>query len=407
MQFRTPGIVSLLPFLLQAADMQPSSLLATLEVDKGLRAACSYEEAYPRQYIVYKTNMLSPNDLDGDLTKVVWTEVPWTDDFVDISTKTLPRLRTRAKIRWDDEFLYVGAQLDEPQIWGTLTKHDSVIFQDNDFEVFVDPDASTHNYKEFEMNVLNTTWMLLLNKPYNDGGHENSTRVDPKYGWTMQPPLRSATKVVPVNALNDPNVKGRYWSVEIALPLKSLIYETNAELPVVGSFWRLGFSRVEWHLKVDPITGAYVKDPSCQSCPVPGSPNEDNWVWSPQGEIAMHLPERWGILQFADSVVGSTKTKYYSEWPSRSAAMAIYYAQHAYAKNNTGRFTKKLKKLIPFSSQPFPLCQEAALQTSIKLVGTGFEASVISPSGAGIKATVRDDRYLTVEKVPEISAPVV
>ena len=30
----------------------------------------------------------------------------------------------------------------------------------------------------------------------------------------------------------------------------------------------------------------YVKDPAF--------PHEDNWVWSPQGEIAMHLPERWG-----------------------------------------------------------------------------------------------------------------
>ena len=36
----------------------------------------------------------------------------------------------------------------------------------------------------------------------------------------------------------------------------------------------------------------YVKDPSF--------PHEDNWVWSPQGEIAMHLPERWGFLQFSE-----------------------------------------------------------------------------------------------------------
>ena len=36
----------------------------------------------------------------------------------------------------------------------------------------------------------------------------------------------------------------------------------------------------------------YVKDPAF--------PHEDNWVWSPQGEIAMHLPERWGFLQFSE-----------------------------------------------------------------------------------------------------------
>ena len=45
------------------------------------------------------------------------------------------------------------------------------MFDDNDFEVFVDPDGSTHNYKEFEINARNTTWSLMLNKPYIDSGH--------------------------------------------------------------------------------------------------------------------------------------------------------------------------------------------------------------------------------------------
>ena len=36
----------------------------------------------------------------------------------------------------------------------------------------------THFYKEFEMNARNQTWDLLLQRPYNDGGGENSTRVD-------------------------------------------------------------------------------------------------------------------------------------------------------------------------------------------------------------------------------------
>ena len=25
---------------------------------------------------------------------------------------------------------------------------------------------------------------------------------------------------------------------------------------------------------------------------------EDNWVWSPQGEIDMHIPEKWGFVRF-------------------------------------------------------------------------------------------------------------
>ena len=37
---------------------------------------------------------------------------------------------------------------------------------------------------QFEINALGTTWSLLLNKPYDDGGGEDSKRVDPdgKFG---------------------------------------------------------------------------------------------------------------------------------------------------------------------------------------------------------------------------------
>ncbi len=50
------------------------------------------------------------------------------------------------------------------------TARDSVIFHDNDFEVFVDPDGDTHAYYELEVNALGTQWDLMLIKPYRDGG---------------------------------------------------------------------------------------------------------------------------------------------------------------------------------------------------------------------------------------------
>ena len=36
----------------------------------------------------------------------------------------------------------------------------------------------------------------------------------------------------------------------------------------------------------------------------PADIKEDNWVWSPQHEIDMHIPERWGYLEFAGAPVG-------------------------------------------------------------------------------------------------------
>ena len=71
---------------------------------------------------------------------------------------------------WDDDNFYVAAELEEPDVWATLIERDSVIFRDNDFEVFIDPDGDTHAYYELEVNALGTLWDLLLIKPYRDGG---------------------------------------------------------------------------------------------------------------------------------------------------------------------------------------------------------------------------------------------
>ena len=54
------------------------------------------------------------------------------------------------------------------------------------------------------------------------------------------------------------------------------------------------------------------------------------WVWSPQGEVAMHLPERWGMLQFASGPVNATPPQYNIQWTVRAVAAAVYYAQHAW-----------------------------------------------------------------------------
>ena len=93
-------------------------------------------------------------------------------DFVDIegSLKPKPRHRTRMKMLWDDEYFYVGAEMEDPHVWATLTEKNSFVFNDPDFEVFIDPDGDSHLYTEIELNAFNTVWDLLLVRPYRDGG---------------------------------------------------------------------------------------------------------------------------------------------------------------------------------------------------------------------------------------------
>jgi hypothetical protein len=119
-------------------------------------------EPQPESYICYRS--ATPVTPDGVLDEKVWSVVPWTDYFVDIkgSVKPAPRLKTRAKLLWDDQNLYIAAELEEPHVWGNLKQRDTVVFYDNDFEVFIDPDGDTHAYYELEVNALGTAWDLLL-----------------------------------------------------------------------------------------------------------------------------------------------------------------------------------------------------------------------------------------------------
>lgn len=232
----------------------------------------------PKHYVCNRAS--SRIRIDGKLDDAAWKRAPWTDWFVDIKGGSMPkpRFRTRMKMLWDDEYLYVGANLEEPDVWATLTQHDSVIFHDNDFEVFLNPTGDTRNYFEFEINALNTGWDLFLPKPYNKGGKADNS-------WEI-PGLLTAVAIE--GTLNHPGGRDRGWSVELAFPWEAFRERSGKGRPEPGTEWRMNFSRVEWQVRVSE--GKYEKVPGLR---------EDNWVWSPQGVVNMHVPERWGFVRFA------------------------------------------------------------------------------------------------------------
>ena len=95
--------------------------------------------AVPRVYRAVAIN--APITVDGDLDEPQWESGHWTEDFVDIlgTDRPNPPLRTRLKLLWDNDFLFLGAEMEEPHLWATLTNRDAIIYRDDDFEVFLDP----------------------------------------------------------------------------------------------------------------------------------------------------------------------------------------------------------------------------------------------------------------------------
>ena len=251
--------------------------------------------------------------MTGLLESGAWAAAPWTEDFADIegARKPVPAYRTRAKMLWDEQFLYIGAELTEPHVWSTLGKHDEIVFHDTDFEAFIDPNGDGREYYEIEINARGTVFDLFLHRSYREGApaiHEWDAAGMAK-GCFVQ------------GTADDSRDVDRTWTVELAIPWSAFVPPRDARIdalpadqrdfgdrarngasPAAGDTWRINFSRVQWrhnHETLDAAnmrTGAphagdgtpYVKRP------LP----EDNWVWSPQWAIDMHLPQFWGKVTF-------------------------------------------------------------------------------------------------------------
>ena len=275
----------------------------------------------PKTYVCHTA--LSPIKIDGVIDEQ-WQNAPWSDEFVDIegNLKPAPQYPTQVKMLWDAEYFYIAAKLIEPHIWANITQHDAVIFQDNDFEVFIDPDGDTHNYYEFEMNALNTFWDLILTKPYRDG-------VSTINSWEI-PGIKTAVKIY--GTLNNSRDVDSAWTIEIAFPWK-VLKECAPKIPTNGTQWRINFSRVEW--QADVVDGKYVKRTDANGKKLP----ENNWVWSPQGVIAMHKPETWGYVQFSSKTENDVFVNHADE-QIKWALRRVYLRQKLY-ESKFHMFTKK------------------------------------------------------------------
>jgi len=340
----------------------------------------------PRHYVCYKATV--PVKIDGLITDPDWQLAEWTEYFGDIegSLKPEPRLKTRVKMLWDDYYLYVIAQLQEPHVWATLTERESIIFNDPDFEVFIDPDGDTHHYLEYEMNALNTQWDLLLLKPYRDDV-VNNVAID---NWNFNG-IKSAVHIN--GTINYPKDMDKGWTAEIAFPLDALAeLSSTGKSPVSGEQYRIDFSRVEW--TIDIVNGKYCKRThkvEGREKPLP----EDNWVWSPQGVVAMHQPETWGFLQFSEKAVGSGIDEYIENPDNhvKWALRVLYYHEKAW-KEKHGQYTIDLKDLglndYLLNGKPF--------LPGIILTNSMYEAIAVSTDGSGLWHITQDGRVWKTRK---------
>ncbi|WP_339842104.1 carbohydrate-binding family 9-like protein [uncultured Maribacter sp.] len=241
----------------------------------------------PQTYIA--NNIIETLIIDGKMDESSWQNAKWSNKFIDIEGSKSATYETKVKMLWDDTNLYFFAEIKEPHVWATLKQKDTIIFYNNDFEIFIDPDGDTHNYYELELNAFNTIWDLFLSKPYRNNGYI----LD---GWDFKG-IKSAIQVN--GTLNNASDIDEGWTVEIAIPWSFTTEPGGTTKVPENEFWRINFSRVNWSFDIENEKYSRKKDASGKFMP------ENNWVWSPQGVINMHEPEHWGYVYFAKN----SKTK--------------------------------------------------------------------------------------------------
>jgi hypothetical protein len=172
--------------------------------------------------------------IDGLINEEVW-EKAQEAHFVTMDGAS-PRLKTRFRWLWDDEFLYGAFSVEDDHLWASMKERDAYLWTENVVEFFINPDGCSKSYIEIEINPLNTILDLYVLNKYN-------ARRDIKQLWDWDcDGLKSAVQLN--GTLNDASDKDVGWTFEIAIPFAQ-VYTAPNNPPVAGDQWLVDFCRGE------------------------------------------------------------------------------------------------------------------------------------------------------------------
>lgn len=265
------GVLATLAFMASAQTNAPADIWAATSIP------------------VYTCNQVPDGSIrvDGKLDEPGWKNKPEIT-FAEIKDGTKPYYAGTAKIIWDSEYLYVGYDLKQPDVWATVKpeekKVENIMNQDPFVKFFIDPDGDGLDYLEFHVNPANARACLLVKWPIRDPGKQDYGLPLEKghpgcnWGWEL-PGIKTAVQVE--GTLNNSNDVDKGWSVEIALPWAALKEYSKSPCPPRNvKSWRCHIGRV-----YKPGVGATIMD-------------NIYWTWPVLGVTDCHVPARWGILFF-------------------------------------------------------------------------------------------------------------
>lgn len=182
--------------------------------------------------------------IDGKLNEPIWQHAQQLSPMC-VFGNGIAQTQPAVLVCWDNSNLYIGAMLPKPigkSLKTSVKERDGEVWQDDAFEVFIDPNRTKNRYYQFIVNA--------------GGGKWDSIGKDPKWNGNWQ-------------VMTHCDVTSDHWSVEFSIP-----FETLGNKPKFGNLW--GFN-VCWDRQ---------------------TPTPILMTWA-QVKNSFHEPENFGILMFS------------------------------------------------------------------------------------------------------------
>lgn len=181
-------------------------------------------------YAIHRT--ACPILVDGCLKEPVWQAVENVGPFSFPWPTAGRKEQTRARLLWDDSYLYAAFSCQDAHIAARFTHRDEPVYRDDCVEVFCAPNPQRPDaYFNFEMNAR----AMLLDQHHPRGRFSGLDRE-----WNSRG-VRIATHVR--GTLNDDTDADRGWTLEVAIPWENFRRVAPQLPPRIGEVWRLNLNR--------------------------------------------------------------------------------------------------------------------------------------------------------------------
>jgi hypothetical protein len=177
--------------------------------------------------------------IDGDLSEPAWALAQVLQDFSAYWLKRKAKTATRARLLWDDRYLYFAAEMEDSDLYADVKEHNGMTWTNDVFELFFKPSAKKLAYYEFQVNALNTQLELFF-PSRGSGGYQ---RFAPRGKLGME----SAVKLR--GTLNKWQDKDEGWTVEGRIPWSA--FKDTGGRPKPGDVWRFALCRYDYSAAFD------------------------------------------------------------------------------------------------------------------------------------------------------------